>query len=224
MRQGASVRISPLGQSALAIAATLVAVLASTGLLISVESSAAAKELSSGASGARTQPTPGSSPTPSGPPREFGTSPAATPRPTDPASFTAGTPHGMRPPQSAISSSSAGVGPLYTTSPSYMSYQSGGPVLTNPRVYVVLWGSWWSNANNSDGVDTAGHASTYIDAFTRGIGGTSWFNTLAQYCQFVPLGSTDCHTAIPQNMIQNSPSGVYSGLWPDASNPQTPVT
>jgi serine protease len=50
----------------------------------------------------------------------------------------------------------------------------GGPVQSAPAVYLVLWGSQWSN-------DPSGEASI-LENFYNGIGGSSWLSVVDQYC------------------------------------------
>lgn len=55
---------------------------------------------------------------------------------------------------------------------------NGGPVQTNPKIYVVFWGSAWS----STGGDPNGVAPR-LKGFLRIIGGSGWLNTVTQYTQ-----------------------------------------
>ncbi|MBV8298192.1 MAG: hypothetical protein JO083_01340 [Candidatus Eremiobacteraeota bacterium] len=68
-------------------------------------------------------------------------------------------------------------GQRFTHSGSNMTYH-GGPVQTNPKIYVVYWGSAW---NGSSG-DPNGVRS-YYNAFLGVIGGSAWLNTVTQYTQ-----------------------------------------
>jgi hypothetical protein len=52
----------------------------------------------------------------------------------------------------------------------------GGAIQTNPKMYVVFWGSSW---NSSTG-DPKGEAS-YLKSFLSIIGGSAWLNTVTQY-------------------------------------------
>ncbi len=49
-------------------------------------------------------------------------------------------------------------------------------VETAPKVFLVLWGSQW---NNNDPSGEAG----ILESFYRGIGGSSWANSVTQYCR-----------------------------------------
>jgi len=61
----------------------------------------------------------------------------------------------------------------------------GGPVINNPRVYLVFWGSQWNNN------DPSGEASIIIN-FMNGVGGSAWLNVATQYCSGGTFGSTTC--------------------------------
>jgi hypothetical protein len=54
----------------------------------------------------------------------------------------------------------------------------GGPVQTNPKIYVVFWGAAW----NGSGGDPDGVAAR-LKGFLRIIGGSGWLNTVTQYTQ-----------------------------------------
>jgi len=51
-------------------------------------------------------------------------------------------------------------------------------VETAPKIYLVLWGSQWNNN------DPSGEAAI-LQNFYRGVGGSSWLNSVTQYCQGV---------------------------------------
>jgi hypothetical protein len=81
------------------------------------------------------------------------------------------------------------------------------------KVYLVYWGSQWSN-------DPSGQASIQ-QSFFNGVGGSGWNNSVTQYCQGVPTGTTFCNGA---GTAATNPSGVLAGYWYDsASNaPRSP--
>jgi hypothetical protein len=58
-------------------------------------------------------------------------------------------------------------------------------VETTPKVYLVLWGSQWN------GNDPSGEAAT-VQSFLQGVGGSSWLNSVTQYCQGVAVGTIFC--------------------------------
>ena len=81
-------------------------------------------------------------------------------------------------------------------------YYHGGTggigVETAPRVYVVFWGSQW---NNNDPSGEAG----IVQSFLKGVGGSSWLNSVSQYCQGVSSGTYFCNGA-------GTPAGNQSGI------------
>ncbi|HSR09457.1 MAG TPA: hypothetical protein VLM42_20150 [Bryobacteraceae bacterium] len=60
-------------------------------------------------------------------------------------------------------------------------------VETAPKIYLVLWGSQWNNN------DPSGEAAI-LESFYSGVGGSSWLNSVTQYCQGVPSGTVFCTT------------------------------
>ena len=54
-------------------------------------------------------------------------------------------------------------------------YSHGGSVQSSPRVYLVFWGSEWTNGGDPNGV------ANRLHYFLQGIGGSSWANPLKQY-------------------------------------------
>src|SRR5215467_6325621 len=80
----------------------------------------------------------------------------------------------------------------------------GGNVETAPKVYLVLWGSQWSN-------DPSGEAGILQD-FLNGVGGSSWANSVTQYCQGVASGTVFCNGA---GSPAGNPQGIFSAVWAD---------
>jgi hypothetical protein len=80
-------------------------------------------------------------------------------------------------------------------------------VETAPRVYLILWGSQWN------GNDPSGEASM-LQNFYKGVGGSSWNNSVTQYCQNVPSGTVFC-SGISGAQFAGNPSNVFAGLWAD---------
>jgi len=68
-------------------------------------------------------------------------------------------------------------GQRFTQATNNLTYH-GGPVQTDPKIYVVYWGSSW---NSSTG-DPKGLRS-YYNGFLSIIGGSKWLNTVTQYTQ-----------------------------------------
>lgn len=90
----------------------------------------------------------------------------------------------------------------------------GVGVETAPKVYLVLWGSQWDN-NDPSG------ESALLQSFYNGAGGSSWLNSVTQYCQGVPTGTVSCNGA---GTPAGNPSGILAGVWHDnaTSAPRSP--
>lgn len=86
-----------------------------------------------------------------------------------------------------------------------------GVVSPNPKVYLVFWGSQWSN-------DPAGAAPALQNFFT-GLNGSAdtWGTILDQYCEGVPKGTTDCGTN--GTHVQHPTSSILGGAWFDNAAP-----
>ena len=78
-------------------------------------------------------------------------------------------------------------------------------VETAPKVYLVLWGSQWN------GNDPSGEESLLV-SFFKGVGGSSWLNSVTQYCQGVPTGTYYCNGA---GTKAGNPSGIFVAAWYD---------
>jgi len=78
-------------------------------------------------------------------------------------------------------------------------------VETAPKVYLVLWGSQWN------GNDPSGEAAI-LESFYQGVGGSSWANSVTQYCQGVPTGTLTCGGS---GTPAGNPSGIFGGVWAD---------
>ena len=87
---------------------------------------------------------------------------------------------------------------------SYHGGVGGIGVETAPRVYVVFWGSQWSN-------DPSGEAAI-VQNFLNGVGGSSWLNSVTQYCQSVSSGTIYCNGA---GSAAGNPGGILVGVWFD---------
>jgi hypothetical protein len=90
-------------------------------------------------------------------------------------------------------------------------YYHGGTggigVETAPQIYLVFWGSQWTNN------DPSGEA-TLLENFLASIGGSPWFNDNTQYCQGVASGTYFCNGA--GTPAGNQASMLY-GYWYDNS-------
>ncbi|HEX5235437.1 MAG TPA: hypothetical protein VFW25_08915 [Silvibacterium sp.] len=80
----------------------------------------------------------------------------------------------------------------------------GVGVETAPKIYLVLWGSQWSN-------DPSGEESILVN-FYKGVGGSSWQNSVTQYCQGVPSGTISCSGA---GTPAGNQSGSFVAAWYD---------
>jgi len=90
-----------------------------------------------------------------------------------------------------------------------------GNVSTTPAVYLVFWGSQWSQ--------TDPYAS-YLTRFLQGLYGTGddWTSVAEQYCEGVAAGEVSCPTSAPH---VGRPSGaLLKGVWFDNASPAVPVT
>jgi len=80
-------------------------------------------------------------------------------------------------------------------------------VETAPKVYLVFWGSQWSS-------DPSGEASLF-QSFLSNVGGSSWLNSVTQYCQGVASGTEFCNGA---GTAAGNPSGILQGVWYDSGS------
>jgi hypothetical protein len=87
-------------------------------------------------------------------------------------------------------------------------------VETAPKIYLVLWGSQWN------GNDPSGEAAI-LENFYNGAGGSSWLNSVVQYCQGVASGTFYCNGA---GTAAGNKTGIFAGVWADnaSSAPSKP--
>jgi hypothetical protein len=95
--------------------------------------------------------------------------------------------------------------PRHTNNLFYNGGVGGIGVETSPKVYLVLWGSQWNNN------DPSGEAATE-QSFLQGVGGSSWLNSVTQYCQGVAAGTISCGTS---GQHAGNPSNILAGTWND---------
>ena len=74
-------------------------------------------------------------------------------------------------------------------------------------VYIVFWGSQWSS-------DPSGEAALMQNFFNH-VGGSSWNNSVTQYCEGVSSGTYFCNGA---GTAATNPTGVLAGTWYDSSS------
>ena len=87
---------------------------------------------------------------------------------------------------------------------SYRGGVGGIGVETAPQVYLVLYGSQWSN-------DPSGEAAR-VQSFMQGVGGSPWLNSVTQYCQGVAVGTVFCGSG---GQHAGNPSSILAGTWND---------
>ena len=78
-------------------------------------------------------------------------------------------------------------------------------VETAPKIFLVLWGSQWNNN------DPSGEAAI-LQSFYGGVGGSSWLNSVTQYCQGVATGTVFCNGA---GTPAGNPNTILAGVWFD---------
>ncbi len=88
---------------------------------------------------------------------------------------------------------------------SYNGGTNGIGVEAQPKIYLVLWGSQWNN-NDPSGEEKL------LYSFFNGVGGSSWLNSVTQYCQGVSSGTTFCSGT---GTAAGNPTGILAGVWYD---------
>ncbi len=81
-------------------------------------------------------------------------------------------------------------------------------VETAPKIYLVFWGSQW---NNNDPSGEAG----ILENFLTGASGSSWLNSVTQYCQGVASGTFFCNGA---GTAAGNTIGEFIGFWYDKAS------
>ncbi|MDQ1746523.1 MAG: hypothetical protein QOD07_786, partial [Frankiaceae bacterium] len=90
----------------------------------------------------------------------------------------------------------------------------GGRVATSPAVYLVFWGSQWSQSDPY---------ATYLRNFLQGLAvGDGWTNVVQQYCEGVPVGTVFCGTN--GTHIGVASGSILKGIWWDNALPAVPLT
>ncbi|MHB8507539.1 MAG: hypothetical protein ACYDGR_02675 [Candidatus Dormibacteria bacterium] len=92
-----------------------------------------------------------------------------------------------------------------STNLSYHGGVGGVGVETNPAVYLVYW-NWTSDPSS---------VAPYYERFLNGVGGSSWNNSVTQFCQGVATGTITCGSS---GTHAGNPTGLLKGTWSD-SNP-----
>jgi hypothetical protein len=73
------------------------------------------------------------------------------------------------------------------------------------KVYLVYWGSQWTNN------DPSGEAAIQQSFFNH-VGGSAWNNSVTQYCEGVASGTITCGSS---GTHATNPTGVLAGVWYD---------
>jgi hypothetical protein len=117
--------------------------------------------------------------------------------------------------------------PARTTGSPNLSYHGGVAdgssgtigVETAPKVYLVFWGSQWGTNGSNDPSGEAG----ILHNFVSDVGGSSWLNSVSQYCQGVASGSFTCSGAAKGSFASNSVT--LAGTWFDSASaaPKSPT-
>ena len=103
----------------------------------------------------------------------------------------------------------ARTGSASTTSNLYYHGGTGGiGVETAPKIYLIFWGSQWVNN------DPSGEAAL-VEPFLASIGGSSWLNSVTQYCQGVASGTVFCNGA---GTPAGNQAGMLYGYWYDTGS------
>jgi serine protease len=87
-------------------------------------------------------------------------------------------------------------------------------VETAPKIFLVLWGSQWTNN------DPSGEAAILTSLYQH-VGGSPWNNSVTQYCQGVATGTVFCNGA---GTPAGNQTNIYAGVWADnaSSAPRKP--
>jgi hypothetical protein len=88
-----------------------------------------------------------------------------------------------------------------------LTFHGGNPgvVKGTDKVYLVAWGSGWSS-------DPSGEVALLQDFFGK-VGGSSWNNSVTQYCDGVATGTISCGTS--GNHAVNPNGSLLGGTWAD---------
>jgi hypothetical protein len=118
----------------------------------------------------------------------------------------------------AVEKARAARGALNAATTSNLSYHGGTAdgaattigVETMPTIYLVLWGSQWNN-NDPSG------EQTILTNFLNGVGGSSWLNSVTQYCQGVASGTVFCNGIKTETPAGNQASMFVTVVLDNAS-------
>jgi hypothetical protein len=82
-------------------------------------------------------------------------------------------------------------------------------VETSPKLYLVFWGSQWGSCSGTTCSNDPSGEVGILDSFFSGVGGSSWNNTVTQYCQGLASGTYFCNGG---GQAAGNPSGVLAGV------------
>jgi hypothetical protein len=91
-----------------------------------------------------------------------------------------------------------------------LSYHGGTVVTGADKVYLVYWGTQWN------GNDPSGEAAIQQNFFNH-VGGSSWNNSVTQYCEGVAYGSKSCSSTSTPAVNPSGVLGGVLGVWYDNS-------
>lgn len=90
----------------------------------------------------------------------------------------------------------------------------GGPIVASPTIYIVYWGSQWGTGSTVTN-DPSGVAPLQLSFFQHAYGnGDTWSNSVTQYCQGVPAGTTQCNGA--GTPVGHPAADPVGGTWLDS--------
>jgi hypothetical protein len=89
-------------------------------------------------------------------------------------------------------------------------------VETTPRVYVVFWGSQWSNDPSGEAAYLMGFFGGLYQSGSAGAAlNDNWSPSTTQYCEGVPTGSTSCTASSTGNDVAAPTTNPLKGYWYD---------
>jgi serine protease len=90
-----------------------------------------------------------------------------------------------------------------------LSFHGGNPgvISSGDKVYLVRWGAGWST-------DPSGEVAL-LQSFFGKVGGSSWNNSVTQYCDLIATGTVTCGSS---GRHAANPTGVLGGTWLDTTN------
>lgn len=101
----------------------------------------------------------------------------------------------------------------------------GGLVETTPAVYLVYWGSSWKTGfsfQHGGYTYTQKTVENYLGGFFSNVGGSSWANVQAQYCDNIDPGFSCAGQPFAQYIT--NPTHQLKGTWVDPSPVPSDIT